>query len=68
MSPRHVKLTPFEESILTGIVALSQELTLPLETYTAAIGRIRSQKFGVAGRSRGRRSPFPEQHKVKVTE
>lgn len=66
--PKHVKLTSVEECILTSIVALAQQLQLPLEDYTAHIGRIRTQKFGVKGRGRGERPSIPERHRVRVTE
>lgn len=48
-----IRLSHYNECILTSIVALSLELDHPLESYTAHLGRIRMQKFGIQGRGRG---------------
>ena len=49
----HLKLTKVEEAILTAIVALSLQLSRPLDTYYGILARIREQKFGIRGCSRG---------------
>ena len=45
-----------DADILRKIIALAQQLSLPLTSFTQALGQIREQEFGIPGRSRHRQA------------
>jgi hypothetical protein len=48
------QISDADADIIRQIVKLAQQLSAPLETFTAAIGAIREQELGIPGRCRHR--------------
>jgi hypothetical protein len=51
---RRNQISDGDADILRQIIELAQQLSAPLETFTAAIGAIREGEFNIPGRSRHR--------------